>query len=365
MPIICNLTGFIPSIIIMLFTALYMNITAKMIIQANFIYQLDNIIDLSEKVLGKKIKIISSIIFTLLFTTILSAYISKGGNLIQELILISTNLNIKIELCYIYLILFSTLIINLKNKNFDNINNIFIIIFIIIFIFLIYKLIKNIKISNLITYNLTNAKYIYTILITAFGFHNILPYIKNNYKEHSKIKNIIDIGMIITFIIYVVWIFLILSIMPSNDSFNAIKEYHDDKIVTELILNYANFQNTFLTINTFALLAIVTSILGISMGMKLFFTKLLNLKQNIINKLILSIIIFLPPVLILSTYKNIFFIALNLAGGIFTLILFGLLPSVILLKTDKIKVKSIALCKIKILTIITILMILISVILYT
>ena len=95
MPIICNLTGFIPSIIIMLFTALYMNITAKMIIQANFIYQLDNIIDLSEKVLGKKIKIISSIIFTLLFTTILSAYISKGGNLIQELILISTNLNQK------------------------------------------------------------------------------------------------------------------------------------------------------------------------------------------------------------------------------------------------------------------------------
>ena len=356
MPIICSITGFIPSVILMLLIAIYMNMMARSIIKTSIIYKSNNILHLSEKTIGKSFKIIGLIIYILLFTSILSAYISKSEDLIQEILNLFTNINIKSEICYLIIISTTTIIINLKKTNFNNINNILILIFIIIFILLIYKLFKNSKITHMVTYDVTNIKYTYPILITSFGFHNILPYIKTTYKKYKKIKKIINIGVALTFCIYTIWIFIILSIIPT-EKLNMIHEYNNDKIITEIVSNYIDQKNICIMINAFALLAIITSILGISVSMKSLFNELLNLNNNISDKIILNALIFLPPILIIMTCKNIFFTALNISGGIFALILFGLIPNIIILKNKNNKFKKKTLFIAKFLTIITVLII--------
>ena len=351
-PITCHLAGFLPSVIIMLVIALYMNITAKLIIKINFIYKSNDIIDVSNKNLGNTVKIINICVFILLFSAILAAYLSKSADLSKMMLDQLISFNINKYFYYFFLILIVAIIINIKRTQFDSINKILVAIFIIIFFLLIYELMYHVKVENLLQHNINNIKYIYPILITSFGFHNILPYIKNTNTDYNTIKNLINFGVFFTFLIYFVWIFIILSVIDNNQS--MLQAYNYDKIVTELIITYTASKNVYITINLLAFLAILTSILGISISMKIFLENLLNLKKNIYNKLLIIAAIFSLPIFMTFMYKNIFFKALNFSGGILALILFGLLPCLIILKDKGKNFKNKTLFKAMILTIITI-----------
>ncbi len=323
MPITCSLAGFIPSVIIMLLTVLYMNILAKIIIKLFFVTNSTDLTNIFEKILSKKFSKIGDIIYCFLFISINSAYISKSTELIQIIAENITKYKLDINICYAIIILITTMIINTKNDNFNYTNKILTIFLIGMFIIIIAKyLVLETKIKNLTYTNLTNIKYIYPILITSFGFHNILPYIKNEFKNEDKINKIINIGMIITLIIYLTWIFLIMSVKDEYYKLGTLESYKSDKIITELITKTKNNNIIIALLNIFSFTAIITSIFSIVISMKLYFlTKIKN-----INPLILNILILIPPLIIIKINTHIFFTALEISGSILTLIFFGLLP---------------------------------------
>ncbi|HFL8824235.1 MAG TPA: aromatic amino acid transport family protein [Candidatus Azoamicus sp. OHIO1] len=350
MPVVCGISGFIPSTIIMIIVLLYMNIISKIILKANFLFKADNIVILAEKQLGIFGKTITAILFILLFQSLLIAYISKSGELVQGIIKNITKIEYDIK--YYYIIITSITIIITSNR--DHIiyqtNKILMTSFVVIFFILIFYLSKNISFLNLTYVNLKTTPYIFPILITAFGFHNIIPSIKNYYNDYNQIKTIINLGMLLTLIIYTIWNAIILSTIYTNTSIT----YNENKIITEAIIENIGINNSYIIINVFSFIAIITSILGIGISIKEFFTSIFTFKRTIIKNLIHNIVTFIPPLFIININPKLFFLALDIAGGLFAVMLFGLIPNLIFIKHYKENKEQYNLLKTKILITITI-----------
>ena len=353
-PITSCLAGFFPSMVVMLFIALYMSLTASLIIKISFAYNLSDIINITKYAVNKYFYALSVFIFFILFSSILSAYLSKCADLSKIIFDSIIKFDINKTIYYCFIILITIAIINFKNTQFNNINSILIIMFLIILILLLYALINNVNKNNLTHYNVNAIKYTYPMLITSFGFHNILPYIKNLNYSYYQTKNLIKLGVIITFFVYFIWIFIVLSIIPFDNN-EILSAYNYDKIITELIINYIDYKFIYLIINMFAFFAILTSMFGVSLSIKLFLENLLVFKDIKLKKYVILLIIFLPPVFINLTFKNIFFNALNLSGGVLALLLFGLLPCLIIFINKEKKFNKKTLFKSGILTIISLL----------
>lgn len=245
------------------------------------------------------------------------------------------------------------LILNSKNDQFKYANNILTITLISVFLIIILQNSKSdISITNIEKIELNNIKYVYPILITSFGFHNILPYLKNEFKNNEKkLNNSINIGIIITLIIYIIWISFIIMFKNNYYKLGDIENYNSDKIITELLIIKKNNNLTLTIINTFSFLAIITTIFGITVSMKIFLKKIFTeLPEKIIQMLIM-----IPPIIIIKLNTNIFFTALEISGSILTLTIFGLMPIIAIKKQ-----KNENLFKLNFLYIITLIIILIS-----
>jgi tyrosine-specific transport protein len=353
MPITCSLVGLIPSLIIMLIVALYMNETAKIITRLLIKTQSDDLSVAFKKNLSTSNYKISLITYSFLFITIIAAYISKSSTLLKTIIDNAVYTNININICYIIIISTMILILNSKNTQFKYVNNILTIALISVFLIIIFQNTKSeINITNIEKINITNIKYVYPILITSFGFHNILPYLKNEFKNNEKkLNQSINIGIVLTLVIYITWISFIIIFKNNYYKLDDIENYNSDKIITELLIIKNNNNLTITIVNTFSFLAIITTIFGITISMNFFFKKIFT---EVPGKIIKMLII-IPPIIIIKLNTNIFFTALEISGGILTLTIFGLMP-IIAIKTQKNE----NLFKLNFLYIITIIIIIIS-----
>ena len=353
MPITCSLIGLIPSLILMLMIALYMNETAKIITRLLIKTQSEDLSIALKKNLSTSNYTISVITYSFLFITIIAAYISKSSTLLKTIIDTTSYTNININICYIIIISTMILILNSKNDKFKYANNILTITLLSVFLIIILQNSKSeISITNIEKIELNNIKYVYPILITSFGFHNILPYLKNEFKNNEKkLNNSINIGIIITLIIYIIWISFIILFKNNYYKLGDIENYNSDKIITELLIIKKNNNLTLTIINTFSFLAIITTIFGITISMKFFLKKIFTeLPEKIIQMLII-----IPPIIIIKLNTNIFFTALEISGSILTLTIFGLMPIIAIKKQ-----KNENLFKLNFLYIITLIIILIS-----
>ncbi|HIH2762872.1 MAG TPA: aromatic amino acid transport family protein [Candidatus Azoamicus sp.] len=330
MPIPCSLAGLIPSLIIMLLVALYMNETAKIIINLLIKTDSDDLSLALKKNLSSKNYKLSLITYSFLFITIIAAYIAKSSTLLKTLIDTTICVNINVNICYLIITSTMILILNSKNTQFNYTNNILTIVLISIFLLIILQSSKaDINIKNIENINITNTQYVYPILITSFGFHNILSYLKNEFKNNKKnLNRSINIGVIITLILYILWISFIILFKNSYYKLGDIENYNSDKIITELLIIKKDNTLTIAIINIFSFLAIITTIFSITISIKTF------LKKNFtkLSEKIITILIIIPPLIIMKLSANIFFTALEISGSILTLIIFGIMPIIALKK---------------------------------
>lgn len=330
MPITCSLAGLIPSLIIMLIVALYLNETAKIIINLLIKTNSDDLSLALKKNLSSKNYKLSLITYSFLFITIIAAYIAKSSTLLKTILDTTISVNININICYLIITSTIILILNSKNKQFNYTNNVLTIALISIFLLIILQSSKaDINIKNIENFNIANIQYVYPILITSFGFHNILSYLKNEFKNNKKYLNrSINIGVMITLILYILWISFIILFKNNYYKLGDIENYNSDKIITELLIIKKDNTLTIAIINIFSFLAIITTIFSITISMKTFFKK----NFTLLSENIIKILIIVPPLIIMKLSANIFFTALEISGSILTLIIFGIMPIIALKK---------------------------------
>jgi len=342
LPVATSEAGFIYSAMALIISWAILFYTGLLVLEANISLQKgSNFITMSRDTLGKYGEAITWITYLLLLYSLISAYMSALGEItilgIQSLFHISLTTwqaSIPTTLIMIFAIYFGY-------KTIDYIGRIFIAGLVLAYIVILSITIPHVSHNIFEIRNSTiplTTIHALPIIAAAFGYHVVIPSIRNYLHDIKKIKTAIFFGSLIPLIVYIIWESIIFGIIPIHKlilitySHNTIvKIIHTIQIITK---------SKYLVISTniFIVCAIVTSFLGISLSLYDFLSDGLKIdKRQITGKTKLILLTFIPPLLFVIFYKYGFILALSFAG-IFVSILHIILP-VFMVLAKRIKTK--------------------------
>ena len=222
------------------------------------------------------------------------------------------------------LTLFFFVIVFIGPKSIDRVNIGLSVLMFAAWFSLIFMGAQNVKAVRFESANYSHIWLAFPLLFGAFGYHNIIPSITSYLGRNKKALMLsIVVGATIPLIIYVVWQWLIIGALSQE----AIQNTVDKGLpVTFALQSITHTSKIFLAGQLFALLAIITSVLGVSFSLVDFLADGFKVRAKGFNRFWLCLLTFIPPMLFSITYPQIFREALSIAGGFGEAILNGLLP---------------------------------------
>lgn len=331
LPIQTGLSGFLPSLLSFLVVWVFMTTSGFMLLEANSWHPKDtNILSMISHSLGKTGRYVCWFFYLFLFYALLVAYMAASGNILSHFLSSYLQKTLAPYQLTIFFVLFFGVLIYRGTKAVDHANRFLMFFKIGAFILILLIGAKFINIENLRYKNTPKMFSSIPILITAFGFHNMIPslysYMKGNVK---RVKKSIIGGSIMSLAIYLLWQVLVLGIIPVSQLENAL---NSGKEASEMISLTINNPSVGIVAQILGFFAILTSFLAQSLSLSHFLIDGLELKKSHSSHLGACILTLLPPLVLAIFYPNLFYAALNFAGGICTVVLFGMIPCFMLWK---------------------------------
>jgi tyrosine-specific transport protein len=186
------------------------------------------------------------------------------------------------------------------------------------FFALVYYISPHISSHNLMVTPIHSPLMSLPIVFVAFGFTIVIPslrsYLNNNIKQ---LKLAILIGSLIPLILYILWLTVVMGSVPvaGGDGLAAIiNDKQPVKLFIQGLINHTGNNHLAILIQIFTLLAIISSYIGISMGLYDFLADGFKIMKTPSGKLKLLALTFLPSLFITLTYDRLFLTALGFAG---------------------------------------------------
>lgn len=288
-----------------------------------------NFVELAKKTIGKTGAAVCWVVYLLLMYALIAAYISAASSMLSSVLPKDGPVISEISLILLLPTVFAVFL-NFGLKGMDLLNRLFmyglILSFVAIGIFLSKSAV--IRFDSVINTHALNAAL--PIVITSFGYHIIIPTLTCYLdKDERRISRALIYGSIIPLVIYIFWhiiVFFNLSQDQLNDSLIS------DIPITDVLAKIGPYISKISFI--FALLAILTSFIGVAVSLFDFLKD--SLPQNTLfkNKKILFSLTFLPPLIYIFYFKKAFYLALDHAGILVSLLLI-IIPSLMYLKISK------------------------------
>jgi len=321
LPVVTAAGGFVPSIFVYLVCWLYMILTGLLILEACLWCPNDsNLITITRTLLGPKGAAVCWFTYLFLFYCLMVAHTAIGGSAAQGVIpslpgwLAST----------IYVVIFAP-VVYLGTLWVDRFNKIMMSGLILTFLMFVFTSLGYVDFSLLGRMNWTQGWLAIPTVFTAFGFQNLIPtivtYMERDYK---KVRLAIWLGTSIPLVLYLLWEFLIIGIIPIDALSEALQK--GQNAVSPL---QDHLQKSALGVigEVFAFFAMTTSFICLAIGFFDFWADGLKWEKKGAKKLGICALVFLIPLLIVFVNPGIFLGALHLAGGVGVTVLFGVLPT--------------------------------------
>jgi tyrosine-specific transport protein len=170
-----------------------------------------------------------------------------------------------------------------------------------------------------------------TVAITSFGFATIIPSLRTYFHgDIKKLRFVILIGSLIPLICYILWDMAIIGVIPREGNHGLINMLQSGRSISEFVNELsAILQRDTITTSAriFTSICLLTSFLGVALCLTDFLADGFRLDKNAEDKLTLSLMTLIPPLLIVIFFPGIFIKALSYAG-ICCVILLMLLPAI-------------------------------------
>jgi tyrosine-specific transport protein len=322
LPVLTSMGGFIPSLALYLVCWAFMICTGLLYLEAcHWMEGESNIISMAEKTLGPIGKAATWVVYLFLFYCLTVAYVVGCGNLLIQVLPIPEWAG-----SILFVALFAPFIFA-GAKAVGKINFYLMIglgVSYIAFVILGYKFVNS---ELLVPKDWSLSILALPVAFTSFGYQGIIPTL-NTYMNRDIIKTriAIIIGSFIPLIAYIIWQWLILGIVPAYGEGGLVEAMKNGQNAVVPLKNFINNPNVLILGQFFAFFALTTSFFGVTLGLLDFLADGLNVEKNNKGKFFLSLIVFLPPLLIAIVNPNIFLMALDFAGGYGAALLLGLLP---------------------------------------
>jgi tyrosine-specific transport protein len=340
LPIISSLIGLANAIVLILLMWALMTYTSLVTLEINIPYKRGTALPIiAQDNYGRPGKYLAITAILFLFYALLAAYISGSGSLIKTLLTSHFEAALPHALiCIVFLLVFGGVIL-FATKAVDYVNRLFFILKLAIFMSMLSILGPFIDVSNLAAPSdivLSSFFVCIPIYFTSFGSHGSIPAIINyvGLDDIKRIRNVFIVGNIIPLIFYLTWMYIAMGVLPAAGEHSFHNVLNNDMDVGIFISNLSAILETPVLgsiTQAFTLFAVITSFLGVGIGLFETFKELINRGDNMLIRSQAWLLTFFVPMQFVFFYPAGFIKALGLASIALSLIAV-LLPTMIAFK---------------------------------
>lgn len=324
LPILTGEGGFGPSMIMFFIAWLFMTTTGLLLLEVNLSLE-GNIISMVEKTLGGVGKLFCWITWGFLFYCLLVAYVAGTGAMLTSVMQNFLHLYVPEFVGSLLFVLLFGILVFLGTRAVDHFNRYLMLGLILTYVLLIVLGAKEVQGANLLRSHFSAMPFMLPVLVISFGFHNMVPSLVPYFHGDKRVlQKVIYLGSVIPMVIYVLWQIVVLGVLDES----AIKvALQNGEAATSAMQRKLGSSWMGIVADLFGFFALITSFLTVALSFVHFLGDAFKAKVGAKTNFYLCILVLLPPLLFALSFPHIFLIALNYAGGIGAVILFGILPA--------------------------------------
>ncbi|EKO3773921.1 amino acid permease [Vibrio metschnikovii] len=306
--------GFSTALVIMIGLWALMAFTALLMVEIHQYSSQDATLHtLAKEILGTKGKWIATFAMLFLFYSLCAAYIAGGGGQFTQRISEFTGFTISAPTGTLLFTVIVAAVVTIGTATVDKVNRLLFAGKIIAMIMVLTFLAPNVTESYLLSMPLGQGLIIASIpvIFTSFGFHGSIPAIVNYLDGHTpSLRKAIIFGSAIPLIIYILWQLATLGVVSQAE----LVQNSGLSALIGTLARSAHQSGLGSMIGIFADLALLTSFLGVSLGLFEFMGDTLRKKGAGVNRFVASVATFTPPLLFALFYPQGFIMALGYAA---------------------------------------------------
>jgi tyrosine-specific transport protein len=343
LPVATGISGFLPSIAVMLICWLAMTLSALLLIEVSlWMEEGVHLISMTSRILGPFGKAVSWFLYLFICYASLIAYTAGGGFQVATAVSHYLNLPLLKEYGSVLFVVVFGAVIYLGSRVVGRVNAILFIAMVGAYFALVAVGAHEVD-SELLSHQQWSGSLIAVpLLLTAFSFQTMVPsltpYLKSNV---SALRWAVIGGTTIALVIYAIWQSLILGIVPVEGPHGLAEALARGEPATQFLKEHVEGPWVYQIAEFFAFFAIITSFLGIALGLFDFLADGLKIRKKGSGKLLLGLLIVVPTLICATQFERVFLVALEISGGFGDSILNGLIPVLMIwigryhLKLDK------------------------------
>lgn len=334
LPVKTAAIGFYPTLGLFAVVWAVMAFTAFLMLEASFSLKgQTNLISMAKFSLGPAGASVAWLTYLFFLYSLISAYASGGTGLLSEILALwQPGLLPHSGIMWIFVGLFA-LVVFLGPRWVDITNRWLVLGLVVSYLFLLWAAGQTHSIPIKSEFHGQFIWFSIPLVVTSFGFHLLIPSLKTYLNEDvQKLRWAIGIGSFIPLVAYGVWQFVIVTTLPTWGSHGLVAILNGQGNPAELLVHRLSHYNSTISLIVmfFSFFALVSSFIGVALGLFDFFADGLEIPKTVRGRLLLTALTFVPPVLFTMLIPNGFLRALGYAG-IFAAVLLIIYPAMIVL----------------------------------
>lgn len=325
LPVVSAAAGFGPSAFMLVLCWLFMLATGLLLLEVNLYFKGEvSLLTLAERTLGWSGKAICWCTYLFLFYTLMVAFVTASGLLASDFLESLTGQTLHHGVGGLFFCVLFGWLIYTGIGAVEGFNRLLMGGLILSYLALACAGFPYVNHRFLEHQNWSAAPTVLPLLVVSFGYHNLVPTLTAYlHRDRKRLILTLMIGSAIPCLIYLLWEWLILGIVPFGGFQEALSH---GEMATESLKNAVGSPWIVGMAQCFAFFAITTSFLSVALSFVDFLADGLKIPKTTKGKSILILFVLLPPLLCAMANPDLFLAALGYAGGYGAVLLFGLLP---------------------------------------
>ena len=321
LPLVTGLSGFAPSLFMMLLVWAFMTATGLLLVEINsWFSQRANIISMAEKTLGPIGKALGWILYLFLFYSLLVAYITGSGSL-------ASTYSIPPWIGSIFFAGLFGAVAYQGTRTVDRWNRVLMAGKILTYLGMVMLGMHYVDPHLLTRVAPSYALIALPVLIVSFGYHNMIPVLMTYMKGDTKrVRTIIWIGSLFALVVYLIWNIIVLGIVPPEGTWGLFESWKAGRQASDSVVGIVGISWISTFAEGLAFFALLSSFMAQTLALIHFLADGLKIKSEKHETVSLCFLALAPPLILSLIYPQLFLAALGFAGGFCAVILFGILP---------------------------------------
>lgn len=295
---------YIGAVLVMVYTWFCMCMSGLMIMEVNQHYPAGASFNtLVKNTLGPVWNIINGISFVFVVYILLYAYIFVGGNMLEPW-LVNAHLPFASKLAPTLFMLVFAACVWWSTKAVDRVSTILIIGMVLTFFVSITGMLKNVNAITLFNQfpQAQDSEYLpyvwvaLPVCLASFGYHMNVPSLMSYYQNDiAKVRKSVIGGTLLALVIYCLWQTAVQGVLPRHAFAPVIAQGGDVQVLLKALSTYISVDGLNQVLNAFAFMAIISSFLGVSLGLFDYVADLFGFQNTPSGRLKSATLTFLPP----------------------------------------------------------------------